>query len=74
MAKPGRPLHWFGSLVAPSLRDAEKQFGSALHVAVQAANAQRRVRLATDAYRTAAAQKEAQLPAAAPHKEGVTVS
>lgn len=71
VAKPGRPLHWFGSLVAPSLRDAEKQFGGALALAVQAANAQGRLMRATNAYRQAAAQKEAQQQAAAPEQPGV---
>ena len=48
VAKPGRPLHWFGSLVAPSLRDAEGHFGEGLALAVQAANAQRRLLRAID--------------------------
>ncbi|KAL4421536.1 hypothetical protein ABPG75_010827 [Micractinium tetrahymenae] len=44
VAPPGRPLSWFGSLVAPSLREAEANFSEALALVVQAANAQRRLR------------------------------
>lgn len=52
---PARPLHWFGSLVPPSLRDAEGHFGRALALAVEAANSQRRLRRGLDGYRAAAA-------------------
>ncbi|PSC67559.1 hypothetical protein C2E20_8790 [Micractinium conductrix] len=48
---PGRPLSWFGSLVAPSLREAEAQFSDALSAAVAAANAQRHVRAGADGLR-----------------------
>lgn len=44
VAHPSRPLHWFGSLVAPSLRDAEGHFSRALELVVQAANAQAELR------------------------------
>lgn len=53
VAPPGRPLSWFGTLVAPSLREAEAHFGEALVLAVQAANAQRRLRQGVDAWRAA---------------------
>ncbi len=53
VAPPGRPLSWFGTLVAPSLRQAEAHFGEALALAVQAANAQRRLRQGVDAWRAA---------------------
>ena len=55
VAKPGRPLHWFGSLVAPSLRDAEGHFGEGLALAVQAANAQRRLHQAMECHKAAPA-------------------
>lgn len=57
VARPGRPLHWFGSLVAPSLRDAEGHFGRALELAVQAANAQARLRRSAESYRSATAEQ-----------------
>lgn len=50
VAPPGRPLSWFGTLVAPSLREAEARFGEALSLAVQAANAQRRLRRGVEAW------------------------
>lgn len=50
VAQPGRPLHWFGSLVAPSLRDAEGHFQRALQLAVEAANAQGRLRRGLEQY------------------------
>ncbi|KAL4855165.1 hypothetical protein ACK3TF_004159 [Chlorella vulgaris] len=53
VAKPGKPLHWFGSLVAPSLREAEGHFGRALAAAVQAANAQRRLQKGPASYSSA---------------------
>lgn len=53
VAPPGRPLSWFGTLVAPSLRQAEAHFGEALSLAVQAADAQRRLRQGVDAWRAA---------------------
>ncbi|KAI3429668.1 hypothetical protein D9Q98_005753 [Chlorella vulgaris] len=53
VAKPGKPLHWFGSLVAPSLRDAEGHFGRALAAAVQAANTQRKLRKGPASYSSA---------------------
>lgn len=55
VAPPGRPLAWFGSLVAPSLREAEAHFGEALALAVQAANAQRRLRSGLDGWQEQAA-------------------
>jgi hypothetical protein len=70
VVKPGRPLHWFGSLVAPSLRDAEGHFGRALGLAVQAANAKRRVQQGVADYVAARSPREQQqsnqAPSAAP--------
>ncbi|PRW60365.1 coiled-coil domain-containing 115 isoform X1 [Chlorella sorokiniana] len=55
VAHPSRPLHWFGSLVAPSLRDAEGHFCRALELVVQAANAQAALRRGLERQRAAAA-------------------
>lgn len=59
VAPPGRPLSWFGTLVAPSLREAEARFGEALSLAVQAANAQRRLRRGVEAWQVAGTAADA---------------
>ena len=66
MAKPGRPLHWFGSLVAPSLRDAEGHFGRALALAVRAANARARLLRGLGDYRAAREAQRAPEPVQPP--------
>eukprot|EP00887_Chlorella_sp_A99_P003949 scaffold11.g3949.t1 len=55
-----RPLHWFGALVSPALREAERHFCAALQLTVEAANVQRELRGQLDAYRSAQAGQVAQ--------------
>ncbi|PNH09905.1 hypothetical protein TSOC_003437 [Tetrabaena socialis] len=39
----GDPLHWFGVLVPPALKEAQGQFGAVLDMCVQLANAAQRM-------------------------------